>query len=55
MKAVIVNMDQKEPDEATQPLSVSTSLHHCSNIYKDCRLYYEKQSIHSDMDRFSIC
>ena len=32
MKAVIVNMDKKEPDKATQPLKVSTSLDHCSNI-----------------------
>ena len=34
MKAVIVNMDQKEPDKATQPLQVSTGFHHCSNIYR---------------------
>ena len=34
MKAAIVDMDQKEPNKATQPLQVSTSLHHCSNIYR---------------------
>ena len=34
MKTVIVNMDKKERDKATQPLLVSTSLHHCSNIYR---------------------
>ena len=37
MKAVIVNMNRKEPDKATQPLQVSTSLHHCSNIYQDLK------------------
>ena len=54
MKAVIVNMDQKEQDKATQPLSVSTRLHCCSNMYQDCRLHYQKQSIHFDMDKLSI-
>ena len=37
MKAVIADMDKNEPDKATQTLLVSTSLHHCSNIYQDLK------------------
>ena len=51
MKAVIVNTDQKEPDKATLPQQACTTV---QISIKTCRLHYQKQSIHSDMVRFSI-
>ena len=54
MKAVIVNMDEKsqiKPNNLCKFQQVYTTF---QISIKTCRLHYQKQSIHSDMDRFSI-
>ena len=52
MKAVIVNMDQKsqiKPHNLCKFQQVCTT---AQISIKTCRLHYQKQSIHSYMDRF---
>ena len=51
MKAVIVNMDKKELDKATQPLQVSAVQ---ISIARPEVSIIRSKSIHSDRDRFSI-
>ena len=55
MKAVIVKMDQKEPDK--KPHNLCKFQQVCTTVQISIMtkiLHYQKQSIHPDMDRFSI-
>ena len=55
MKAVTVNMDPKEPDKKPHNLCKFQQVYITVQIsIKIKTLHYQKQSIHSDMDRYSI-